>query len=173
MIVLWQLLTTFGLLSLCAVGGINAVIPEMVRQVVTVHHWLSDADFVALFALAQAAPGPNLLIASLIGQHVAGLPGALVATIAACGPSSVLAYQVGKLWHRFRDAKLRHAMQLGLAPISIGLLLGSGYLLARHASHDVLGYAITGLTTLLVVKTRLNPLWLISMGALVGWLDWM
>jgi chromate transporter len=82
----------FGQLSLLAVGGVNTVLPEMQRQVVQVHRWMKPGEFAALFALAQAAPGPNMLVSTLIGWRVAGLPGALVATLSLYGPSSLLTF---------------------------------------------------------------------------------
>jgi chromate transporter len=101
---LTQLFLNCCILSLMAVGGANALIPELHRQVVEVNNWMSGGEFASLFAIAQAAPGPNMLIISLIGWKLAGITGALVATLAMCGPSSLLAYGVGQLWERFGDA---------------------------------------------------------------------
>ena len=96
----------FAGLSLVAFGGANAVIPEIHRQSVEVHHWMTDKDFAALFAIAQAAPGPNFLVATLVGWKAAG-PGALVATAAMCGPSCVLTFWVAKAWDRYRETAWR------------------------------------------------------------------
>jgi chromate transporter len=89
-----QLAMDFSVLSLIAVGGAITVLPEMHRSVVEVHGWMSGAQFAELFALAQAAPGPNILVVSLIGWKVAGMAGAVVATAAVCGPSCVLTFAV-------------------------------------------------------------------------------
>ena len=94
------LLWTFGLMSLFAVGGANSAIPEMQRVAVDVQHWMSDKEFADLFAISQLSPGPNVLIVTLIGSSVAGVAGALVATVAMCGPTAVLAYCVGRLLQR-------------------------------------------------------------------------
>ncbi len=102
--VLVGLALVFAQLSLLAFGGTNSVLPEMQRLVVTSHHWLDARDFAAMFALAQAAPGPNMMVVSLIGWRVGGLSGALVATVAVSLPSSALTYLVSGAWHRFRDA---------------------------------------------------------------------
>ena len=91
------LLWTFGLMSLFAVGGANSAIPEMQRVAVDVQHWMSDKEFADLFAISQLSPGPNVLIVTLIGYSVAGIAGALVATVAMCGPTAVLSYCVGRL----------------------------------------------------------------------------
>ena len=113
------LLWTFALMSLFAVGGANAAIPEMHRVAVDVQHWMTDKQFADIFAISQMAPGPNVLIVTLIGYAVAGVVGALVATLAMCVPTAVLAYYVSRLlahrairaglpsfrrrWYRFRS----------------------------------------------------------------------
>ena len=103
----------FGQLSLLAVGGVNATLPEMHRAVVDLHHWMTSTEFAASFALAQAAPGPNMLVSTLVGLHVAGIPGALVATIAMVGPSSLLTRASASAWHRFRAEPWRFRLQPG------------------------------------------------------------
>jgi chromate transporter len=101
---LLELVLVFAPLSLVAVGGANVVLPDIHRQVVQVYGWMTDADFADLFALAQAAPGPNVLVVSLIGWKVAGWTGALVAILAMCLPSSVLAYGMARAWRRSPSA---------------------------------------------------------------------
>lgn len=169
---LGQLFLSFCLLSLMAVGGANALVPEMHRQAVEVQRWMSGAEFAALFAIAQAAPGPNVLIVTLVGWKVAGLPGALVCTLAMCGPSSLLTFGVAKLWQRCRASPWRRAIQRGLAPITIGLVLGSGYLLTRAADHNLLAYVLSGATAAAVLCSRLNPLWLLASGGVLGLLGY-
>ena len=158
----------FGLLSFLAIGGVNALIPEIQRRVVENAHWLTDADFAQAFAIAQAAPGPNLLIVSLIGWKVDGFLGALVSTVAICAPSSALTFGVAHVWDRFRDAPLRRAIQQGLAPVTVGLVLASGFVLARTVDHSWLAAALTAATALLALATRLHPLWCLVAGAAVG-----
>jgi chromate transporter len=97
---IWSLITTFGLMSLFAVGGANAAIPEMHRIAVDVHHWMSDRQFADIYAISQLSPGPNVLIVTLIGYAVAGFGGAIVATLAMCVPTAVLAYYVSRLLRR-------------------------------------------------------------------------
>jgi chromate transporter len=166
--VLLELALQFLVLSLLSIGGANAIIPEIHLRVVDVHHWLTDADFSQMFALAQAAPGPNVLIVSLIGWKVAGVAGALVAMLAMCGPTSALTYYVANVWERFRDAPLRIAIQRGLEPITVGLVLSSGYVLTRMTDHNEAAYAVTGATVLLSLGTRLHPLWMLAAGAGLG-----
>jgi len=158
----------FAVLSLVAVGGVTAVIPEVHRIVVDVHHWASDAEFTQMFVIARAAPGPNMLLVTLIGWHVAGLPGALVATAAMVAPSCTLTYFVSRVWQRFRAARWRVALEAGLAPIAVGLVIATGWIVARGAQDTGwVAYAVTAATAALVVFTRVTPLWpLIAAGAL-------
>ncbi len=165
---LFALMTHFGLLSLFAIGGGNATVPEMQRHAVEVAHWMTARQFADIFAIAQAAPGPNFLVSTLIGYHVAGLPGALIATFSLCGPSSVLAYFVSGTWERFRYARWRVAIQSGLVPVSVGLIGASGVIIAQSADHHFLAYAITAATAAVTYFTRLNPVWLFAAAGLLG-----
>jgi chromate transporter len=165
---LGELALQFFVLSLLSIGGANAVIPEIQRRVVEMHHWMTNEDFAQLFALSQAAPGPNVLIVSLVGWKVAGVLGGVVAMLAMCGPSSLLTYGVAHAWERWRDAPWRIAIQRGLAPVTVGLILSSGYILARTADHSWAAYMITGATLLLALTTRMHPLWLLAVAAVLG-----
>lgn len=158
----------FGSLSLMAIGGANALIPEMHRHLVDVGGWMSSAEFATLVALSQAAPGPNVLIVSLLGWKVAGLPGALVATAAMCVPSSLLTYAFTRMWDRFRQARWRAAVQAGLVPVTVGLILASGYVLTRAADHNWAGYAITAGAAALMARAKVHPLWLLDAAGLLG-----
>ena len=115
----------FAELSVLAFGGGNTILPEMQRQVVQVHGWMSAADFSALFALGQAAPGPNLMVVTLVGWHVAGGLGVLVTTIAKFGPSSVITVIALGLWERFKDRPWRGVIQAGIFPMTVGLVAAS------------------------------------------------
>jgi chromate transporter len=168
-----QLAIDFSLLSLITVGGVVTVLPEMHRNVVEVHGWMSGAEFAQLFALAQAAPGPNILVVSLIGWKVAGLAGAVVATGAVCAPSSILTYVVSRIWHRFRGNRWRDLIEDGLVPMTVGLMLAGGYLLTLAADHSALGFAITCVTAGTVLATRIHPLWLLGAGGLLGLAGWV
>ena len=125
------------MLSLLAVGGANAAIPEMHRVAVNVMHWMSDKQFADMFAISQLSPGPNVIIVALIGYHVAGFAGASVAITAMVVPTCVLAYFVARTWDRFKDAHWRMAVQAGLVPVSLGLIGASAFVLARAADHNV------------------------------------
>jgi chromate transporter len=163
-----QVALQFLLLSVLAVGGVNAVTPEIQRQVVDLRHWMTAREFSEMFAVAQATPGPNLLIATLVGWRVAGVPGAAIATICMCGPSSVIVYTVTRAWDRFRDRPWRRIVQDGMAPVVVGLIGTSGYVLAKGADADWRAVAMTVGGALLVWRTRLNPLWSLAVAAALG-----
>jgi chromate transporter len=168
-----QLAIDFSLLSLFAFGGVITVLPEMHRTVVEVHGWMSGAEFAQLFALAQASPGPNILVVSLIGWKVAGLAGAVVATGAVCAPSSILTYAVSRIWQRFRGARWRSVVEDGLIPVTVGLMLAGGYLITLAADHSVAAFAVTAATVAVVMTTRIHPLWLMAAGGLLGLSGWV
>src|SRR5262252_3372814 len=148
----------FALLSLFAVGGANAAIPEMHRISVEVMRWMSDRQFADMFAIAQITPGPNVILVTLIGYHVAGFAGAAVATVGMCGPTCVLAFLIARVWDRFKEARWRMAIQAGLVPVSLGLIGASAFLVARTADHTIYAALITALTALVAFTTRINPL---------------
>jgi chromate transporter len=165
-----ELALPFALLSLVAFGGGNTTLPEMHRLVVEQHHWLSNGTFSELFALAQAAPGPNILVVSLIGLQLAGISGFLLVTIAFCLPSSLLMYAFANWWQRTGDAAWRGAVQATVGPMAAGLVLASGWSMAVNVSLDgqwsvpLLSAATVGL----VLMLPWHPLWWIIAGALLG-----
>jgi chromate transporter len=171
--VLTQLAADFSVLSLIAVGGAITVLPEMHRSVVDVHGWMSAAQFAELFALAQASPGPNILVVSLIGWKVAGVAGAVVATAAMCGPSCVLAFAVSRVWQRFRGSPWRAAVEDGLVPVTVGLMLAGGYLITLSADASIAAFAITAVTAAAVLSTRIHPLWCFTAAGLIGLSGWV
>ena len=165
---LTELAAVYAQFSLLAFGGANAVLPEMQRQVVDVHHWMTARDFAALFALAQAAPGPNMMVVSLIGWRVAGLSGALVTTASVLTPSSILTLIVSGVWYRFKDAPWRKALQAGLQPVSVGLIMASAALLIKSTSVDAAAALVTVLTATLFLATKLHPMLILGGAAIAG-----
>ncbi len=163
------LATDFAVLSLLSVGGAVSVLPEMHRSLVDVHGWITGREFSDLFALAQAAPGPNVLVVSLFGWQVAGIAGALVTTVAMILPSSLLTYYADRmLWRRAGAAAWREIVDNGLAPITIGLVLASGVLLAGANVSNGPAMVCTVAAALIAWRTKVHPLWLIASGALAG-----
>ena len=168
MSVLASLAVVFGELSLLAFGGTNSVLPEMQRQVVTVHGWLTAQQFASLFALAQAAPGPNMLVVTLIGWRVASLPGALVTTLSVTAPSSLLTYFASHLWHRFHHATWRQAVQQGLMPVTAGLLMASAALLIHTTATNPGTMAVVVVATVVLLFSRVHPLIVLGAAAVLG-----
>jgi chromate transporter len=165
---LLDLALVYGQLSLLAFGGANAVLPEMQRQVVDVHHWMTAQDFGAMFALAQAAPGPNMMVVSLVGWRVAGLAGALVTTTAIALPSSVLTFVVAGLWFRFRDRPWRKAVQVGLQPVTVALIMASAAVLMWTAAVDIAATLVLVVALVLFLRTKLHPLLILGGAAALG-----
>lgn len=162
--VLLALLVDFAILSLAAFGGAATIAPAIRTGVVLRRQWMSDAEFLQLYAVARAAPGPNIIIASVIGWKVAGLVGLLVATLAVLIPSSVVCLLLGRLTVRYEATAFVRALKLGLAPVAVGLVLASGIAIARPADPDLLAWAMTAAGALWVVFARRNPLWILAAG---------
>src|SRR5580704_2147162 len=158
----------FALLSLFAIGGANAALPEMHRLAVDVMHWMSDREFADMFAIAQVTPGPNVIVVTLIGYHVAGLLGALVATLAMCGPTCVFAFFISRAWDRFKDAPWRVAIQAALVPVSIGLIGASAAVVVSATAQSWVAVAVTVVAAVVTYTVRVNPLWIFAGAALLG-----
>ncbi|MBS0321626.1 MAG: chromate transporter [Proteobacteria bacterium] len=167
---LFELTLQFLTLSLLSFGGAAAALPDIHRRVVDVHGWMTNSEFTQMFALSQAAPGPNVLVVCLIGWKVAGVLGGIVAMTAMCAPSSVLTYVVAHASDRFREAPLRVAIQNGLVPVTVGLIVASGYVLTVNTDHGVPAYVVTLLSLAVLVFTRVHPLWVLGAGGIVGML---
>jgi chromate transporter len=167
----WELLQLaghFALLSLLAVGGAISLASEMQRYLVVEHGWIDALQFNASIALAQAAPGPNVLFVALLGWSVAG-PLGMVATMAGIMvPSSIISFAVGRLRHARRDALAVQAFSVGLAPLTIGLLAATGWVLALPLVDHPLSIALVPVTVVFMLKTARSPLWMIALGAVVG-----
>jgi chromate transporter len=165
---IWALIWTFGLMSLFAVGGANAAIPEMHRIAVDVRHWLTDKQFADVFAISQLSPGPNVLIVTLIGYVVAGFSGAFAATLAMCLPTAVLAYGVSRLLRGSRGAGWPALIQTALVPLSIGLMGASALIVAQAADRNIAAMLLTAAAAVLAFTARLNPLWILVAGGCLG-----
>jgi chromate transporter len=164
----WTLVWTFALMSLFAVGGANSAVPEMHRVAVDVHHWMTDKQFADVFAISQLSPGPNVLIVTLIGYSVAGVFGALAATLAMCGPTALLAYFVSGLMARSSHSRWPGIIQAALVPLSIGLMGASALILALASDQSLMAALITIIAAVLAFSTRLNPFWMLAAGGLLG-----
>jgi chromate transporter len=158
----------FGLLSLLAVGGAISTAPDMHRFIVDEHSWLTDAQFSASVALAQAAPGPNVLFVAVIGWNVAGAIGMLACMIGTLVPSTVLALYATRWGDARRDTMSVRSFTLGMAPVTIGLTAATGWILATPATEHWSGLIVVAVATLVSFKTKITPVVLIAAGAVIG-----
>lgn len=174
MMELLRILGVFSLLSILAIGGGTAVLPEMKNMVVEQQHWMNDAQFRDIYAIGQLAPGPNMLMVIAIGNHVAGLPGALAAFLAFFLPACAIAIVASRVWVHFEGSPWRLAIQRGMAPIVVGLMLAGTIAIARTAivgakSEICLGFAAV-VFVLLYFGKKMNPALLILAGGVMGFL---
>jgi chromate transporter len=167
----------FLVLSLFSVGGAIAAAPDMHRTMVLEHHWMSDGTFTASIALAQAAPGPNVLFVAVLGWNAAGPMGALAALSGILLPSTVLSVSATRWGTARRDTRGVRAFTAGLTPITLGLLIATGWVLAMPyfavPAHRWGALALIVVTVVVMMRTKVSPMWLIALGALVGVLGWV
>jgi chromate transporter len=157
------------LLSLISFGGIPAVLPDLHDFVVTANGWISDREFSNYFAVVQAIPGPNMiLMMSFIGLKVGGVPGAIASAIATFGPPCAMYYASYRLWDRFRDLPWQRVARRALAPLTIGLVVAGGFVMARAAAADWPSGLLVAAAAALILGTRLNPLWILAAGGTMG-----
>ena len=186
----WALLAQFLSLSLLAVGGAITTAPDMQRYRVGQHGWMTDAQFTAGVAIAQAAPGPNILFVAVIGWQVglnaasaSGLPiwasallGVSISMLGTLLPSTILTVSVARWGHRNRERRVVRAFKQGMAPLVVGILLATGVILATNQGNSAVHWPLwllTAVTTLLVWRTRIHLLWLLGAGAVLGGSGWV
>jgi chromate transporter len=163
---LLALVLVFAPLSLVSIGGGPAILAEMQHQAVNVQGWMTQREFADLFAIARAAPGPGMLLVTLIGWHVAGVAGVLVASLAFFLPSSLLILAVAHVWNRWRGSRLHGAIEAGFAPIAVGLVFAGALaiLATGRASAPAWGVALA-VAACRIVWPNLHPLILLALGA--------
>ncbi len=187
----WPLLLAYFLsVSLLSVGGALAAAPDMHRFLVDRQGWITDPQFTASIAIAQAAPGPNVLFVALIGWNIglnAGGPGAAGWLLGGMGmalcmagvllPSSLLAWLATRWAHRNRQRRVVRAFKQGMAPVVVGLVLATAWVLARAHGGPASGawplWLLSGATLVLVWRTRLHLLWMLGAGAVLGAAGWV
>ena len=164
----------FLAMSMLAIGGALATAPEMHRYLVEQRGWLDDTQFTASIALAQAAPGPNLIFVPVLGHAIAGLPGAAVALVGILIPSTTFALAASRWARRRRQTLGVRAFVAGMAPVTIGLLFAAGTVIALPLGQSAprTWLLVVGAAAL-SVKTKIAPVWLIAAGALMGALGWV
>ena len=167
----------FALLSLLSVGGVIAAAPDMHRYAAVEHRWISSADFSASIALAQAAPGPNVLFVAVLGWVIAGPLGMLATSVGILLPSSLISLLAGRATSRRRESRAVRAFSTGLGPLVIGLLFATSWLLAAPyvaaPAHRVGAAVLIVASAAVMLATRWSPMWLIAAGAVAGALGWV
>jgi chromate transporter len=172
-----QLAGLFASLSLLSIGGGNAVLPEMHLQAVKGHHWMTNSQFADIFSISQTAPGPSILIVTLVGYGagltVGGVPGAIIggviATVAMIVPAASLMYVVTLFWQKAQKAKWRIAVEKGFAPLTVGLIMATSLVMSRAADHDWRAYLLTAICTAIFVFTNTNPLIVVGAAGVIGY----
>jgi chromate transporter len=162
--ILLRMIVYFAPLSFLTIGGGTSIIADMHKHTVDIYQWLTDEEFLNIFALSRMAPGPGTLIVTMIGWKVSGFWGALVASVAIFLPSSLLVFGLARLWSRHRGAPWQKAIETGLAPIAAGMVLVSSFTLLETATGGLLAWIVAGVSMLALMFTRINPLYLISAG---------
>jgi len=166
--VLLTLILIISPLSLAAIGGASSIYAPLQHQVVDVHQWLSAREFLDLFAVARVTPGPGSMLTTLIGWKMAGLPGALVATLALYVPPCLLCYGVARAWNRYRGTQWHTALERGLAPVGLGFMAAAVLSLLRLGDTGPLAWLVAaGVAAVLTWMPKLHPLLLLAAGGVV------
>lgn len=162
------LVAHLALLSSISFGGFPSVLPD-VHNFVTANGWVTDREFADFFAISQVVPGPNMiLMMSFVGLKVGGIPGAIASALATFGPPCLIYYAAYRLWNRFRDRPWQQIVRRGLAPLTIGLVIAGGYVMARAGDLGWQGALVTAAAIGVMLGTRLNPLWILAAGGALG-----
>jgi len=162
---LLQIAALFGMLGLLSFGGGNAIIADMQFATVQTHAWMTDKEFLDIFAISRATPGPGMLVVALIGLKAAGIAGAAVAFVAIFAPPFLLIHTTARAWLRARSKAWFAVAERGLAPVAIGLVFAGGVSLLQSAEPGVLCLAITAVSTVLLAFTETHPLLVMAGGA--------
>jgi chromate transporter len=167
-----HVLGVFSALSLLAVGGGAAVIPAMKAFTEGAPPWITAEQFGQIYSIGQLAPGPNMLMVGVIGYHVAGYAGALAALLGFFGPAGVITFYAGRAWDRFADNPWRTSLARGLGPVTVGLILAGTASIAKTVmvGHGWVPYAVCAAVTLILLRVKINPFFLIVAGGLATWL---
>lgn len=165
---LLELLGQMVIQSLLAIGGINVILGELQRVLVTENGWLTAQEFTSLFALAQASPGPNTLFVTLIGWRLFGIGGGLAATAVFVAPSIIIGAIVARAWTRWSETRWFVTLRRGLVPMTVGLVVSSAILLTLAAASGPFSWIITAAAAALSLTTRLPPVAILAIAAVVG-----
>ena len=165
---LTSLFLKLSLFSLFAFGGINALLPTLYDLAVNQEHWINSQTFADYFAIAQAAPGPNLMTVTLIGWNVGGVLGAAIATLAISWPSSIMIYYLQRSINNMQDKDKQKSIQFAAGALAVGLVLSASWQIALQINQSIAAYLLTIATIAITFFTRWHPLYLIFIGAALG-----
>ncbi|GHC50693.1 hypothetical protein GCM10010096_23370 [Alcaligenes pakistanensis] len=165
--ILLQLMRVFAPLSFLTIGGGQSIIPEIHRQSVEIHGWLSNQEFLDLFALSRLTPGPKSLLVTLVGWKAAGWAGALAASIAIFLPSALLIYYLATIWKRYEGTRMIRAIEAGLLPIAAGMILAASGTILKAAQGGLWAWSTALACAAALLLSRINPLWLLAGGGLL------
>ncbi|MFN8612142.1 MAG: chromate transporter [Vulcanimicrobiota bacterium] len=168
---IWKILAVFAGLSLLALGGGSAIIPELQRQAVLEQGWLGDREFVDFYALTQVTPGPSMMVVALVGFRAAGVGGALAAVVGMFGPSGILVLNVRNTWNRLRSSRWRRMLERTTRPFAVGTMLASATLVAHSTNLHPGQWGISLLAAVLVGSKRLGILPTMVLAGLAGWVS--
>ena len=164
-----ELTAHLALVSSISFGGFPTVLPDVRNFVVATHRWMTDQEFADFFAIAQSIPGPNMiLMMSFVGWKVWGFPGAVASAFATFGPPCAMYFTGYRLWDRFRAAPWQRIVRLGLVPVTMGIVIASGVVMARAADTGWPSAVLTIAAAAVMLATRLNPMWMLLTGAALG-----
>lgn len=169
-LIIWQITKLFLSLSLVSFGGGLSVIPQMHMDVVEAYHWMTDTQFVDLFAITQATPGPSTLIVSLVGYKAGGWLGLIAATFGMFFPAIVVTFVASHYWDKFNKSAVSRIIIEGLAPVTLGLLLASALIIANGSVTNFGGAVIAVVSLILFSTTKINPLYIMAVAGILGWL---
>jgi chromate transporter len=158
----------FGQLSLMSVGGAISTTAEMHRFLVEERGWMSHEQFSDAIALAQAAPGPNILFVTLLGWQAATVFGALITTAMIMVPSSLLTLAFYRWKVNNEGTRIVNALRVGLAPVAIGLTAAAGWVIASGNSAGAPAWGLAAAVAVLTARFKINPVWMIALGAVAG-----
>ncbi len=162
----------FVTLSLLSIGGGITTAPDMHRYLVDERHWLTDTSFTNSIALAQAAPGPNILFVAVLGFNVSGLIGAAAAMFGMMLPSTTLVLAATRWARKNREHIGVRAFTVGMTPLTLGLMVATGWLLAApyvaEPDHRWATLALIAATLFLTLRTRLGIVWMVLGGGVLG-----
>lgn len=165
-----QLFVFFASLSLLAFGGGSAVIPELQRQTVEVHGWLTERQFVDFYAITQVTPGPGMMVVTLIGYQVGGVSGALLAMLGMFGPTGLLMFAARRAWLRLTRSRWGDWLKQAARPLATGTMLASATLVALGSNRDLPDWVTTIVAALLIGSRRASILQVMVAAGLSGWM---